>query len=63
MHKHFASFFKKFDHKIDNQGDKLVITLSGEKEELQKLEKALNALHDLHEVCEDCDDCCGGGCC
>jgi len=63
MHKHFASFLTKFDHQIENQGDKLVITLSGDKEELKKMEKALKALHELHEVCQDGGDCCGGGCC
>jgi translation initiation factor 1 (eIF-1/SUI1) len=43
---------------IENQGGKLVITLSGEPEKLQKLEKKLKA---LHELCGDGE--CGCACC
>jgi hypothetical protein len=64
MHGHFLSFLKNLDHEIKNEGDKLVITLKGDRDELVKLEKVLRAMKDLHEAC-DCDgeDCHGGCCC
>ena len=53
-------FLKDLDHKMENQGNKLVITISGDKEKLAKLERKLKAIHELHEVCGD-EDCCRGG--
>lgn len=64
MHGHFFSVLKGLDHEIKNEGDKLVITLKGDKAELAKLEKVLKAMKDLHEACDCGDEECGhGGCC
>ena len=64
MKGHFMHMFKNFDHQIENQGDKLVITIKGEKQELVKLEKVMTAMKDLHEACgEDCCSGHGGDCC
>lgn len=51
MHGHFKSLFKDLDVKMENQGDKLVITIKGDKEQLKTVEKKLNAVQEL---------CCGG---
>lgn len=64
MHGHIKNFLKGMDHKIENKGEELVITIKGDKQELEKLEKVMKAMKDLHEACGD--DCCqghGGSCC
>jgi hypothetical protein len=45
--------FKSLDHKMENQGDKLVITLSGDKEVIAKVEKKMKAMRELCECGED----------
>jgi len=57
MHNHFKELFKDLEFKMENQGDKLVITVSGEKEQLKTVEKKLNAMKEL--CCGDGED----GCC
>jgi hypothetical protein len=57
MHGHFQDLLKDLDIKMENQGDKLVITVKGDKEKLKTVEKKLNALHEL------CGDECGCHCC
>ncbi len=47
-------FLKQFEHTIDNQGESLVITIKGEKEEIAKLERKLKAMHELMDDCECC---------
>lgn len=59
MHGYFKKMFEDLDFKMENQGEKIVITIKGEKDKLEKLEKKLNALKDLHEACDDEE----GGCC
>lgn len=69
MHKAFFKMFGDLNHQIENLGDKLVITIKGDKDKLAKLEKTLSAVKNLHEACCDADgkcDCgcdCGCGCC
>lgn len=52
-------FHKKFKITKENQGDKLVVTLVGTKDDIEKLDKKIAAFHVLAE------DCCGdkGSCC
>ena len=45
-------------HEMVNHGDKLVVTISGDKEELAMLEKKLGMLL----TSSDAGSCCGGGC-
>lgn len=59
MHGHFKKLFEDLEVSMDNQGDKLVITLKGDKEKIENVEKKLNA---VKELC-DCGDEEGGGCC
>lgn len=48
-------FCKDLDCEMENQGEKLVITIKGDKEKIAKVEKKLKALQEL---------CCGeDGCC
>ena len=63
MHGHFKDLFKDLDVKMENQGDKLVITVSGDKEKLKSVEKKFNAIKEL--CCSDDEDgyCGGSGCC
>ncbi len=42
---------KDLDCKIDNQGENLVVTVSGDKDKIKKVEKKLNALRELHCDC------------
>lgn len=48
-------FFKDLDCKMENQGDKLVITIKGDKEKIAKVERKLKA---LKELCCGEEDCC-----
>ncbi len=50
------NFFKDLECNMDNQGDKLVITLKGDKEKIAKVEKKLKALQELGCCEEEC--CC-----
>lgn len=54
MHGHFKEMLNGLDFKMENQGDKLVITINGEKEKLRVVERKLNA---LKELCGDGDMC------
>lgn len=47
--------FKDLKSEIKNHGDKLVITISGDKKKLEELEKKLKAVHTL---CCEGEDCC-----
>lgn len=49
------NIFKDLKHKIENNGEELVITISGEKEKIEKLEKKINA---MKELCSDGECCC-----
>jgi len=52
-------FHKKFKITKENNGDKLVITFAGSKEDVEKMDKKIDAFHVLAEDC-----CCGGeDCC
>lgn len=42
--------------KMENQGEKLVITISGKKEDIATVEKKLTALHTL--CCSGAEGCC-----
>lgn len=57
MHGHMKEFLKDLDFSIENQGEKLVITIKGDKEKIKNVEKKLNA---MKELCSD-DGCCS--CC
>ncbi len=63
MHGHFKDLFKDLDVKMENQGEKLIITVSGDKEQIKTVEKKLNAVKEL--CCDDNEGgCCGdSGCC
>ena len=50
-------FFKDLDCSMENQGEKLVITIKGDKEKIAKAEKKLKALHELC-CCGDEKCCC-----
>lgn len=52
--KHFC---KDLDCNMENLGDKLVITLKGDKEKIAKVEKKFKALQELC-CCKDEDCCC-----
>ena len=56
MHGHFKELFKDLDLKMENQGEKLVITVKGDKEKLKNVEKKLNAIKELcsEEGCSCC---------
>ena len=43
----FMNFFKGLDHKIENNGDNLTITISGDTEKIARLERKLNAMKEL----------------
>jgi hypothetical protein len=58
FHKHFKELCKDIDIKMENQGEKIVITLSGDKEKLETVEKKLNAIKELCCSDDDCCDCC-----
>ncbi len=51
-------FFKGLDCKVDNQGDKLVITIKGDKEKIAKMEKKMKAMKELCSCGEDGEECC-----
>ncbi|MFC1655603.1 hypothetical protein ACFL3C_01925 [Patescibacteria group bacterium] len=53
-HGDHKEFFKDIKHDMVNEGDKLVITISGDKDKLAKIEKKIKAFHTL---------CCGDDCC
>ena len=57
FHGHFKELCKDLDIGMENQGDKLVITIKGDKEKLKMVEKKLNALKELCPCGEDCDCC------
>ena len=52
----FKELHKSFKVSKENQGEKLVITLSGSKEEISKLDKKIDAISTLTEDC-----CCSKG--
>jgi hypothetical protein len=61
---HMMHFFKDLDYDMENKGDKLVITIKGDKEKIAKVEKKLKAMKDLCDCGEE--GCCGdkdSGCC
>ena len=58
MHGHFKELLKDLEFKMENQGDKLVITVSGDKEQLKTVEKKLNAMKELCDGEEGCCSCC-----
>jgi hypothetical protein len=43
---------------MGNKGDKLVITVTGDKEKISVLEKKMKALHELCDGEEGCCSCC-----
>jgi len=45
-------FLKDLDFSMENQGEKLVITIKGDKEKIKSVERKLNAMKEL----------CGGDC-
>lgn len=51
-------FCKGLDCKMENQGDKLVITIKGDKEKLVKLEKKMKAMREICCGDEDSEGCC-----
>ena len=51
-------FCKGLDFKMDNQGDKLVITIKGDKEKIAKMEKKMKAMRELCDCNEDGEECC-----
>lgn len=55
FHAGCAEFCKGLDCEIKNSGDKVTVSITGEKEKLSLVEKKLKALKTL------CGD--GGGCC
>jgi len=57
MHGHFKELFKDLDLKMENQGEKLVITVKGDKEKLKNVEKKLNAIKELCGGEEGCSCC------
>jgi hypothetical protein len=54
-------FCKDLDCSMENQGDKLVITIKGDKEKIAVVEKKLKALKELCCCC-DCGCNCGEEC-
>lgn len=52
----FHKFMKGLKHDIKNQGEELIITVKGNKEQIAKLEKKLQAIMTLTSDC--CPDCC-----
>ncbi len=58
MGMHFGHFCKDLECEIENQGGKLVITLSGDAEKIAMVERKLKALKELCHCGEE-----GGGCC
>ena len=48
----FFPFLKDLDFSMENQGEKLVITIKGDKEKIKSVERKLNAMKEL----------CGGDC-
>ena len=61
MLKHFC---QNLDCEMENQGDKLVITIKGDKDKIATAEKKLKAMKELccgDDDCE-CDDDCTCGC-
>jgi len=48
-------FHKKFKFSKENKGDKLVLTFSGSKQDVDKMDRKIDAFHVLTE------DCCDGG--
>ncbi|KKS90029.1 MAG: hypothetical protein UV63_C0007G0012 [Microgenomates group bacterium GW2011_GWC1_43_11] len=52
MHGHMRDFLKDLDFSMENQGEKLVITIKGDKEKIKSVERKLNAMKEL----------CGGDC-
>jgi len=56
MHDMLGKMLKDLDFQMENQGDKLVITIKGDKEQLKTVEKKLNAMQEL--CCTDEKCCC-----
>jgi hypothetical protein len=52
--RHMKKMHEQFDIKKENKGDKLVITFSGKKDDVDKLDKKIDAMHVLF------GDCCNG---
>jgi hypothetical protein len=65
MHLGMMSCLKEFHQKFkiskENQGDKLVITFAGSKQDVEKMDKKIDALKVLTEDC--CHDEHGDKCC
>jgi len=61
MHGHMKKLFDGMDVDMKNQGDKLVITVSGDKEKVATLEKKLSAVKELCDCGDEECGCCG--CC
>jgi len=58
MHGHMNKLFEGLEVGMENKGEKLLITVSGDKEKIKILEKKLNA---IKELCSDEEGCCS--CC
>jgi hypothetical protein len=63
MMQHLKEFHKKFKVGKENQGDKLVVTLSGSKEDVAMLDKKPDAFQVLTSDCCCCGEDKEGGCC
>jgi hypothetical protein len=62
MMKCLKEFLVKFKINKENKGDKLVITFSGSKQDVEKMDKKIDAFHVLTEDC-CCDEKSGNSCC
>ena len=51
-------FCQDLDCKIENQGDKLIVTIKGEKDKIARVEKKLKAIKELCACGEDSKECC-----
>jgi len=60
MHGYLNKLMKDLEISMENKGDKLVVTMSGDKDKLKTLEKKLNAMKELCLCGDDCD--CGDDC-
>ena len=59
--RHCCGLKDKFKFSKENQGDKLVITLTGDKKDVETLDKKIDAAHVLMGDC--CTDKDGKNCC
>ena len=51
-------FCRGLDCEMDNQGDRLVVTIKGDKEKVAKVEKKMKAIRELCGCAEDNEGCC-----